>query len=190
LIKIAVFGGSFDPPHKGHQQIVQKALERLDVDRLIILPAYLNPFKKSTLASPEQRLEWCRRLFGTLPDVEVSDFEIRMGRPVYTSESVRHFQKLYEVKYLVIGSDSLSSIDRWHEFEWLNRTLTWAVAEREAHPLRTEKLRDWIRLKIDIPASSTSIREDGKIEWVDERIRKDVANVLGIQTKYTKGIDI
>jgi nicotinate-nucleotide adenylyltransferase len=183
LIKVAIFGGSFDPPHRGHQIIARKALETLDIDKLIILPAYLNPFKKSTLASPEQRLKWCRRLFDAIPDIVVSDFEIKMGRPVYTSESVRHFQEHYQVRYLVIGSDNLLSIDKWHEFDWLNSLVTWAVAEREIHPLQTEKLRRWIMLKVDVPVSSTSIRENGRIEWIDKRIREEVERVL----KHNKG---
>jgi nicotinate-nucleotide adenylyltransferase len=56
LIKVAIFGGSFDPPHKGHQNIVQRALETLEIDKLIILPAYLNPFKQNSLASAKQFL--------------------------------------------------------------------------------------------------------------------------------------
>ena len=48
---VAIFGGSFDPPHKGHQRIVEKATEVLDIDKLIVVPAYLNPFKTSSLAN-------------------------------------------------------------------------------------------------------------------------------------------
>ncbi|HHE07967.1 MAG TPA: ribosome silencing factor RsfS, partial [Chlorobaculum parvum] len=45
-MKVAIFGGSFDPPHMGHQGIVQRAVEVLDIDKLIVLPAFLNPFKR------------------------------------------------------------------------------------------------------------------------------------------------
>ena len=73
LIKVAIFGGSFDPPHRGHQEIVRRAVEKLDIDKLIILPAFLNPFKRSTLASPEQRLAWCRTLFGKMKETFTDD---------------------------------------------------------------------------------------------------------------------
>jgi len=178
LIKIAIFGGSFDPPHKGHQNIVKRALETLDIDKLIILPAFLNPFKQSSLASPEQREAWCHRLFDEIENVEVSNYEIKAGRPVYTSESLRHFQKQYDVRYLIVGSDNLASITQWHAFDWINTAVTWVIAEREIHPMQTEMLRSWIPLKVDLPISSTEIRESGSLDMIDSRIREEVKKLL------------
>lgn len=183
MIKIAIFGGSFDPPHKGHQIIVQRALEVLDIDKLIILPAYLNPFKQSTLASPEQRAAWCHTLFDALKGVEVSEHEISSQRAVYTSESIQHFQKYYDVRYLIIGSDNLSSITKWHAFEWINSVITWVIAEREIHPLQTQMLRSWIPLKVDTPISSTKIRQSAQLDMVDERIREDLETLLNNKGK-------
>ena len=178
MIKVAIFGGSFDPPHKGHQAIVQRALEILDIDKLIILPAFLNPFKQSSLSSPKQREVWCRILFDGIASVEVSDYEIKAGRPVYTSESLRHFQKQYDVRYLIVGSDNLASITMWHEFEWINSAVTWVIAEREIHPMQAEMLRDWIPLKVDLPISSTEIRESGQLDMIDDRIKEEVNALL------------
>ena len=48
---VAMFGGSFDPPHLGHQRIVEKAIKSLEIDILLVVPAYLNPFKISSLAN-------------------------------------------------------------------------------------------------------------------------------------------
>ena len=178
MIKVAIFGGSFDPPHKGHQSIVQRAVETLDIDKLIVLPAFLNPFKESTLASPEQRARWCHTLFDTIEGVDVSDYEIKAGRPVYTSESLRHFRQQYDVRYLIIGADNLASITRWHEFPWINSTVTWVIAQRAKHPIETEALREWIPLQIDIPASSTAVREKGHLDMIDSRIREEVKKLL------------
>ena len=183
MIKIAIFGGSFDPPHKGHQNIVQRALETLDIDKLIIVPAFLNPFKQSSLASPEQREAWCRRLFDGIAGVEVSNYEINKGRPVYTSESLKHFQKQYDVRYLIIGSDNLASITQWHAFDWINTVITWVIAEREIHPMHTGMLRSWIPLKVDLPISSTEIRESGYLDRVDGRIREEVRTLLNKKGK-------
>jgi len=175
---VAIFGGSFDPPHKGHQEIVRKAVEVLDIDRLIVLPAYLNPFKRSSLASAEKRLEWCHKLFDGLPKVSVDDYEIRQGRSIRTSQSVKHFNTMYEVKYLIIGSDNLSTLTDWHEFEWLNKTVTWVIATRKNHPLNTEKLRSWKILEIDFPVSSTTIREEIDLHYIDNRIKQSVQRTL------------
>jgi len=182
LIKIAIFGGSFDPPHQGHQRIVEKALDVLEIDKLIIIPTFLNPFKNSSLATAAMRLSWCHKLFDQYPRVEVSDYEISLNKPVYTSESLRHFQELYDVKYLIIGADNLSSIEKWHSFEWLNQEISWVVAHRRDHPLETEMLRDWLPLDISVDVSSTDIRadiKDGKeLRYIDEKIVTEVASII------------
>ncbi len=178
MIKVAIFGGSFDPPHKGHQRIVQRAIEILDIDKLIILPAFLNPFKEYSFASARQRLEWCHRLFDPIEDVEVSDFEISLGRAIYTSESLRYLGKQYDIRYIIIGSDNLALITRWHEFEWINSHFTWVIAERRGDHKDTQMLQSWIDLKIDMPISSTDIREGGDLMMIDERIKKELDILL------------
>ncbi len=178
MIKVALFGGSFDPPHKGHQSIVKRALETLDIDRLIVLPAYLNPFKASSLASAHQRLEWCRELFAGYPGVEVSDFEIMQGRSVYTVESLRHFRQLYDVGYIIIGADNLSSITKWHEFAEIDAQITWAVATRNGYEADCSMLRDHRILDIRADVSSTHIREHGDMSHVDEAIASEVASTI------------
>ena len=113
---IAIFGGSFDPPHKGHQLIVEKAIENLQIDRLFVVPAYLNPFKTSSLADAPTRLSWCHTLFDSIDRVKVDEYEIKEGKSTVTSQSVKHFNQEYNVKYLIIGSDNLSTLKKWHEF--------------------------------------------------------------------------
>ena len=76
--------------------------------------------------------------------VEVNDYEIKEGKSTVTSQSVKHFNQGYNVKYLIIGSDNLSTLTKWHEFEWLNETITWVIATRGNAHLDTEKLRKWL----------------------------------------------
>lgn len=175
---IAIFGGSFDPPHIGHQQIVQKAVETLDIDRLIIVPAYLNPFKKSSLADASMRLHWCHKLFDDIPSVIVDDYEIKEGKSTVTSQSVKHFSQSYHVKYLIIGADNLSTLTQWHAYEWLNETVTWVIATRDDHPLDTDALREWKLLSIKSPISSTQIRDEKDLQYVDIKIQDSVRNIL------------
>ena len=175
---VAIFGGSFDPPHRGHQQIVTEAIQSLDIDRLIVLPAYLNPFKTTSLADAYQRLKWCRTLFADIPKVIVSDYEIRQNRSVKTAESVRHFQKHYDVKYLIIGADNLSTLTQWHDFEWLNNEITWVIVTRPGFELDTGMLRSWKLLKLHTPVSSSTIRKEKNTEAVDTQIADSVKNIL------------
>lgn len=94
-MKIALFGGSFDPPHAGHDAAVEAILSALKLDLLIIMPSFLNPFKKSFSAPPQLRLRWCRALWSGTPHVEVSDYEISQNVPVPTIQSVKFLLEKY-----------------------------------------------------------------------------------------------
>ncbi|SFV64020.1 Nicotinate-nucleotide adenylyltransferase [hydrothermal vent metagenome] len=181
--EVAIFGGSFDPPHRGHQEIVLKAVEHLDIDRLIIVPAYLNPFKSASLASAQKRLKWCHQLFDDIPKVTVDDYEIKQGKSIRTSQSVKYFNRIYKVKYLIIGSDNLSTLTQWHAFDWLNKTVTWVIATRENHFLDTDMLNSWKLLEIDFPVSSSAIREKRDLHYIDSKIRKSVQETINDNKK-------
>jgi len=183
--RAAIFGGSFDPPHKGHQKIVEKAVQNLAIDTLIVIPAYLNPFKTSSLASAEQRLAWCHTLFDDVPNVVVDDYEIQQGRSIRASQSVKHFSQRFDVKYLILGADNLSTLTNWHEFKWLNHTITWVIVSREGHNIDTTKLRKWEILDLDAPVSSTDIREKETMKHIDKKIEKSVKQILKGQTLMT-----
>ena len=179
---VAIFGGSFDPPHLGHQQIVQLASESLEIDKLLVVPAYLNPFKTSSLASAKQRLIWCHMLFDTEPKVEVVAYEIREEKSTTTSQTVKHFNIAYDVKYLIIGADNLHSLTKWHQFEWLNSHITWVIITRDNTPLSFKHLKNYKLLMLDTPISSSQIREEKTLHYVDKKIKKSVQKVLEGQT--------
>lgn len=94
-MKIALFGGSFDPPHAGHDAAVRAILSSLKPDLLVIMPSFLNPFKKSFSAPPQLRLRWCRALWSDAPHVKVSDYEISQNVPVPTIQSVKFLLEKY-----------------------------------------------------------------------------------------------
>lgn len=178
LVKIAIFGGSFDPPHIGHQQIVESAVDMLDIDKLLVVPAFLNPFKSSTLASAKQRLAWCHTIFDPIDGVEVCDYEINMGRAVYSSETIEYLSGIYRVAYIIIGADNLHSIHKWNNFKWIDREVTWVVAKRADFSIDREMLSRSILLEMDEDVSSTSIRERRDLSKVDKRIQTEVKNLL------------
>ena len=182
---IALFGGSFDPPHIGHQLIVEKAIENLHIDQLFVVPAYLNPFKTSTLADAHTRFLWCQTLFDPIDRVKVDDYEIKEGKSTVTSQSVKHFNQAYDVKYLIIGSDNLSSLTKWHAFEWLNEAVTWVIATRGNDHLDTDELNKWELLPVAAPISSTQIREEKDLQFIDKKIRASVKHILEGQHHMT-----
>ena len=174
---VALFGGSFDPPHRGHQYIVRTIAALNDIDKIIVMPAFLNPFKRSTLASPEKRLHWCKQLCHG-GKVIVSDFEISHDRPVYTIETLEMLQTHYRVKYLVIGADNLAKIKQWKDFDKINESITWLVFTRGDERPDCHLLKRYNIMEMDIPVSATSIRKGDDFSAVDQRILDEVKNVL------------
>ncbi len=153
-MKLALFGGSFDPPHAGHVGVVNEALKILPVDRLIVVPAARNPFKASVRASGEARYGWLKRIFASYEKVEISDFEISQRRSVYTIETVRHYLNRCDELYLIIGADNLASLKQWHAFGELNAAVRWVVATRGETPVP----EGMIPLRVNVPVSSTDFR--------------------------------
>ena len=178
-MKTAIFGGSFDPVHLGHVEVVKKALSELDIDKLIILPNYLNPLKHSFSAPPKLRLKWLREVFKNYPKVEVSDFEIKKNRPVYTIESVTHFKP----SYFIIGSDNLKTLDKWKDIDKLKNMVEFVVATRgEVDKKLLEKHNIKKILKVNIPISSTEIR-NCKFKFLPKEIEKEIKEFYGKNCK-------
>lgn len=151
---IALFGGSFDPPHLGHEAIVKALNELSFIDKIIVMPTFLNPFKNSSVASATQRLEWLKEIFASMKKVEVSSFEVQLNARVPTLKTVKHLLKSYKKIYLVIGADNLKSLDKWHGFDELKSKVTFIVATRE----KIEIPKDFICLEIDEDVSSSELR--------------------------------
>jgi nicotinate-nucleotide adenylyltransferase len=153
-MKLALFGGSFDPPHAGHVGVVDEALKTLAIDRLIVVPAARNPFKPTVRASGAVRYGWLKKIFASYEKVEISDFEISQDRSVYTIETVRHYAPMCDELYLIIGADNLESLEEWHSFNELDAAVRWVVATRGEISVPDRM----IVLKVDVPVSSTDFR--------------------------------
>ena len=95
--RIAIFGGSFNPPHRGHLTSALAAAEQLRPDRFLIMPDHLPPHKVMSPASPtpQQRLELCRLGFASVPGAEVSDVEVARGGKSYTADTLRQLRTLW-----------------------------------------------------------------------------------------------
>ena len=168
----AIFGGSFDPPHNGHVAIVKKAAQQLPVDKVYVVPAFVNPFKTGTHAPAELRLKWLKTIFKDEKKVVVSDYEITQQRPVTTIETVQHFRREDPMIYLVIGADNLDSLSKWKNFEALDSLVTWVVATRKGHH-SGGMLR---QLEIDVDISSPQLRRNEKTHLIPEAVRREIEN--------------
>ncbi len=154
-LTIALYGGSFDPPHIGHEAVVE-ALAKLDfIDKIIVMPTFLNPFKSLSHASAELRLKWLKEIFKGFTNVVVDDYEISQKRPVATIESVKHLLKTYKKIYIVIGADNLDSLESWKNFQELKGLVSFIVASRDTIKIDTR----FIQLNVDKKVSSSELRK-------------------------------
>lgn len=176
---VAMFGGSFDPPHIGHKAIVYEVLNKLDIDMLLIVPAFQNPLKEDSLATPTQRMQMCEVAFKNLGNVLISDYEMKQEIR-YTSDSVKYFKDLYDLKYLIIGADNLPFLHLWHDFGWLNDNIEWVIASRQNDFIDTQNiklLKRYIMLDIDENVSSSEIRSGTKRDMVDTKISTQIDTI-------------
>lgn len=155
---IALYGGSFDPPHSGHKSVIEEALKVLPIDKLLVVPTFLNPFKNQSHFSVNKRFKLVQEMFAPFESVEISDYEMASQRAVTTAETLKYFQKEYEVPYVIIGADNLEKLDQWSEFDYLNGQVTWVIATRSGYELKSDKLRDFKLLNTKVDMSSTEIR--------------------------------
>ena len=172
-MRIVVYGGSFNPPHPAHVRAAHLAYETLRPDKMLIIPAADPPHKQLAEGSPVplERLELTRIAFRDFPEAEVSDMEISRGGASYTADTLAELAAQYPGAelFFVIGTDMLTSFERWHNFRDILALSALAVLPRgegdmpeiERFSQRFEKLYGARVRVIDaapLPMSSSEMR--------------------------------
>ena len=155
---IALFGGSFDPLHDGHRAIIKALNGFMDIDKTIVVPTFLNPFKSKSHASAKQRFNALHVEFKEYKNVLISDYEIKQEIKIASIQSVKHFLKTYEKIYLVIGADNLVTLHKWQNYKELKNLVTFIVVTRDNIQIPEE----YIALHVEENISSTEIRNQLK----------------------------
>jgi nicotinate-nucleotide adenylyltransferase len=115
-MKIAIFGGSFNPAHFAHYEIVRQLNHFMEFDKIIIVPAFKNPLKEDLPSIPEEvRLKMLEETFSEFTNVEISQFELSQQKTSFTHTTLEHFKGLYPDHqcYLILGEDALASFHLW-----------------------------------------------------------------------------
>jgi nicotinate-nucleotide adenylyltransferase len=133
-LRIGVLGGSYNPPHIGHLLIASDAFEALSLDRLLIVPAHLNPLKGFDSSAPTagQRLEMVQRAFAGDRRFEVTSMEIDRGGLSYTVDTLETLSAETQGAELILllGMDSFQSFGQWKHPERIRELATLAVITR------------------------------------------------------------
>ena len=119
-MKTGIYGGSFNPIHKGHLTAAESAARQLGLDRLFLIPASVPPHKQLSAdsAAPQQRLEMTVLATAEMNcKVEVLDIELKRTGKSYTSDTLRALKELYpdDELWLLMGTDMFLSLQTWHE---------------------------------------------------------------------------
>jgi len=151
---IALFGGSFDPPHIGHEAIVTEALKLDAIEKVVVMPTFLNPFKSKFYAPAALRIDWLKKIFASYNNVEIESYEVDLKQKVSSFQSVQYLLKRYKKIYLIVGADNLKSLSKWDRYDELKDLVTFIIASRDDIKIP----KNFIQLKVEENISSTSLR--------------------------------
>ena len=142
-MRIALFGGSFDPPHSGHIGIAMAAVERLHLDRVLMAPVGRQPLKRDQAQSSyEARMVMVQLACAGHPPLAASTIDApRMdGRCNYTCDTLQHLRETLppgDELFCLVGADSLQTLHHWHRAADALMLAEWIVAERPGFTLDT-----------------------------------------------------
>lgn len=193
-MKIALFGGSFDPPHLGHLAFAKFALEALSPDRLLWLPAGRQWQKPDqVMAAGVHRVAMIKRLIDGEPRFQLDERELHRRGPSFTADTLREFKTQdpdAELMFL-IGQDQYARLPTWYRAEVVAELATLVVVPRGGEAVVTPPGMPRHRLQVldlpDLPISSTAVREAlARGDDISPLVGADVAGYIASHRLYGK----
>jgi nicotinate-nucleotide adenylyltransferase len=177
-MNIAIFGASFDPPHIGHEQIVQIAIKNLKIDNLFVVPTFLNPFKSKSFLDTYIRYDLAKKVFENTEKTEVIDFEIKQNKPTATIYTVEYLIEKYKPNkiYVIIGADNLKRLNDWAEFDKLNSLVEFVLITRDGYQIEKNSKKYKI-LGVNIDISSSQLRAKMDLSYIPNKIKTRIVKL-------------
>ena len=160
-MKIAIFGGAFDPPHNGHQQIVLELLRQQLADQVWLVPVKNHPFAK--IVTPDQhRLAMLKVLAPDERRIKINQFELEQEGISYTYKTLRAFSQVHPNQQFsfVIGSDNLIGFKKWDQSDKLIDSFPFWVYPRQGYPLELLQSNMTVMEGVrEVDVASTDVRQ-------------------------------
>ena len=188
--RIGVFGGAFDPPHRGHVALAQAAVAQLGLCQLLVVPTGHAAHKQRPLSPAVHRLAMCELAFAGFPQVAVDPRETLRTGPSYTVDTLEELRLQYPqtTLCLLIGQDQAQALHHWHRASALPQLATIYVAARPESadpcgPIATSQVDSfalqWLQMP-SMPHSATDIRyrlahQQGRDTLVPEAVARYIA---------------
>ena len=167
MIRLGLLGGTFDPPHYGHLLAAQEVAWRLNIDRVLFLPARQNPLKRGEASSSaEDRCEMVALAVADNPTFELSRLDLDRPPPSYTADLLRALQAPEHELFFLVGADILPELPKWREPQQIVQLARLVVVNRPGAPPpdleRVETVLPGVRERVErvqIPGVDVSSRE-------------------------------
>ncbi len=133
-MNIALFGGSFNPIHKGHMKLIKAISENYNIDKFILMPTAVSPHKSNNeMVSDFHRFNMCKLACDRIDSIEVSDWEINRKEKSYTYLTVNYLKTIYpdDNLYLVIGADMFMCFETWKNFKEILNNVSLITVPRD-----------------------------------------------------------
>ena len=163
-MRTAIFGGSFNPIHRGHIALADFVVQGGWTDEVWLLVSPQNPLKAAAGLLPEQlRLALAQQATENYDRIKVSDFEFHLPRPSFTYKTLAALRESHPDRsfQILIGADNWSCFNRWAHHEELLRDYELLVYPRQGYDIHTASLPPNVRFVPAplFPFSSTQLRE-------------------------------
>ena len=185
--EIAVFGGTFNPPHNGHIHLLKAFESSINFDKILIVPSAIPPHKKAqSLVSGEHRINMCRLAF---PEAGICDYEVKRGGKNYTADTLEHLKKLYPDSnlYFIMGTDTLLSFNSWHEPQRILKNAVLLCDLRDDN-ITAKELEKFALQKLGLKREQFIISEVKPLELSSTEVRDKIKKGEDISSLVPEGV--
>ena len=177
--RLGIFGGAFDPVHKGHTRSLKYISDLKIIDEIQVIPNYASPHNKDIQTDEKDRLKMLEIAFKEIKNIELNDIELKNKTKSYTYETLKYFKEFYPEQHLslIMGLDSLNSFTNWKNWEKILSLCSLLVLER--------KLNDSLGLNKELESKISTNYDDffsghGKILI----LKNDLINISSTDVRH------
>jgi nicotinate-nucleotide adenylyltransferase len=180
VARLGVFGGTFDPPHRGHLFAASAALDAFALDRVLFVPA-ARPWQKSDYSNPEDRFQMTVLAAAVDDRFAVSRVELDRSGPTYTADTLMQLRDWHggDIRlFFIAGTDVLEKLDTWKKLKSLRDLVEFICVARPAPAAPARPREAWPKVhRLDLEGldiSSTEVRkriaEGGPVSGVPDQV--------------------
>lgn len=181
MLKIAIFGGTFNPFHIGHYEILESLCESDMFDKVLVIPDKTPPHKEKSSATPDSdRIEMCRIVCDDFDKAQLCLIEFEREGKSYTVDTVKALKKQYENAdfFVACGGDMIKTLDTWYDFDTLKKIASFVAFGRGNDPGFSNDVNRMRALGAEIivfdtpitNVSSTELRKNLKPQFLPKKV--------------------